>query len=161
MGSSRADLVNQQATQEDPTRNYPIPLRNPQEDQRMLEPGVVVQLRELSGQGLGSKRIARWLGISPPTMPRVARWSGTPASRPSARITASARGPAVPAAPAPRGRSSVGSATSSTMCWRGGRSTASRRGSATRPEGWLRSPTCGSTALVLSPHFSRAGLIVE
>jgi hypothetical protein len=88
MDSSRADLVNLQATQEDPTRSYPIPLRNPQVDQRMLEPDVVDQLRELSGRGLGSKRIARRLGISPPTMPRAARWSGTPASRSSAKIAA-------------------------------------------------------------------------
>ncbi len=57
------DLVNlhdMQADLSDVTHVHP---RTTQEDTRMLEPEVVDRIHELSGQGLGSKRIARQLGI--------------------------------------------------------------------------------------------------
>ena len=41
-----------------------VNLRNPQEDRRMLKPDVVDLIRRLAGQGLGSQRIARHLGVS-------------------------------------------------------------------------------------------------
>ncbi len=59
-----SDLVNLQNTQADPTDVASVHLRPTQEDTRMLEPEVVDRIRELSGQGLGSKRIARQLRIS-------------------------------------------------------------------------------------------------
>src|SRR5271157_1019667 len=58
------DLVNLLDTQADQTDVINVHLRSTQEDTRMLEPDVVDRIRELSGQGLGSKRIARQLGIS-------------------------------------------------------------------------------------------------
>src|SRR3974377_177426 len=58
------DLVNLLDTQADQTDVTNVHLRSTQEDTRMLEPEVVDRIRELSGQGLGSKRIARQLGIS-------------------------------------------------------------------------------------------------
>src|SRR5271166_4650137 len=58
------DLVNLLDTQADQTDVANVHLRSTQEDTRMLEPDVVDRIRELSGQGLGSKRIARQLGIS-------------------------------------------------------------------------------------------------
>ena len=58
------DLVNLLDTQADQTDVTNVHLRSTQEDTRMLEPDVVDRIRELSGQGLGSKRIARQLGIS-------------------------------------------------------------------------------------------------
>ena len=59
-----SDLVNLQDMQADQTDVTSVHLRATQEDTRMLEPEVVDRIRELSGQGLGSKRIARQLGIS-------------------------------------------------------------------------------------------------
>src|SRR5271169_3234828 len=59
-----SDLVNLQDTQADQTDVTNVHLRATQEDIRMLEPEVVDRFRELSGQGLGSKRIARELRIS-------------------------------------------------------------------------------------------------
>ncbi|MGA2706572.1 MAG: hypothetical protein ABSH35_36630, partial [Isosphaeraceae bacterium] len=58
------DLVNLLDTQADQTGVANVHLRSTQEDTRMLEPDVVDRIRELSGQGLGSKRIARQLRIS-------------------------------------------------------------------------------------------------
>jgi transposase len=58
------DLVNLHGMQADPSDVTSVHLRATQEDTRMLEPEVVDRIRELSGQGLGSKRIARQLGIS-------------------------------------------------------------------------------------------------
>ena len=59
-----SDLVNLQGMQADPTDVACVHLRTTQEDTWMLEPEVVDRIRELSGQGLGSKRIARQLGIA-------------------------------------------------------------------------------------------------
>jgi transposase len=59
-----SDLVNLQGTQAGQTDATNVHLRTTQEDTRMLDPEVVDRIRELSGQGLGSKRIARQLGIS-------------------------------------------------------------------------------------------------
>src|SRR3954464_9840935 len=59
-----SDLVNLQGTQASQTDATNVHLRATQEDTRMLEPGVVDRIRELSGQGLGSERIARQLGVS-------------------------------------------------------------------------------------------------
>jgi transposase len=59
-----SDLVNLQDMQADQSDGACVHLRTTQEDIRMLEPEVVDRIRELSGQGLGSKRIARELGIS-------------------------------------------------------------------------------------------------
>jgi transposase len=64
MDNEEPDLVylhDTQAGQEDVTK---VHLRSKQEDSRMLEPDVVDRIRELSGQGLGSKRIARELRVS-------------------------------------------------------------------------------------------------
>src|SRR6516162_2707400 len=59
-----SDLVNLRDTQGDQTDGTCVHLQTTQEDTRMLDPGVVDRIHELSGQGLGSKRIARQLGIS-------------------------------------------------------------------------------------------------
>jgi transposase len=59
-----SDLVNLHDPQADQTDVTSVHLRTTQEDTRMLEPEVVDRIRELSGQGLGSKRIARQLGVS-------------------------------------------------------------------------------------------------
>jgi transposase len=59
-----SDLVKLQDMQADQTEVTSVHLRTTQEDTRMLKPEVVDRIRELSGQGLGSKRIARQLGIS-------------------------------------------------------------------------------------------------
>jgi transposase len=59
-----SDLVNLHDTQADQTDVTSVHLRTMQEDTRMLEPEVVDRIRELSGQGLGSKRIARQLGVA-------------------------------------------------------------------------------------------------
>jgi transposase len=64
MDKSDSDLVNLQHVQADHTDVACVHLQSGQEDARMLEPGVVDRIHELSGQGLGSKRIARQLGIS-------------------------------------------------------------------------------------------------
>ena len=69
------DLVNLQDMQADPTDVTSVHLRTTQEDTRMLEPEVVDRIRELSGQGLGSKRIARQLGISRNSRPPLSRRS--------------------------------------------------------------------------------------
>ena len=58
------DLVKLLDTQADQTDVTNVHLRSTQEDTRMLEPDVVDRIHELSGQALGSKRIARQLGIS-------------------------------------------------------------------------------------------------
>jgi transposase len=65
-----SDLVNLQDTQADRTDVTSVHLRTTQEDTRMLEAEVVDRIRELSGQGLGSKRIARQLGVSRNTVRR-------------------------------------------------------------------------------------------
>ena len=64
MDKTESDLVNLQDMQADRTDVASVHLRTTQEDTRMLDPGVVDRIHELSGQGLGSKRIARQLGIS-------------------------------------------------------------------------------------------------
>jgi transposase len=58
------DLVNLHHTQVDLSDLTSVHLHSVQEDSKMLEPDVVDRIRELSGQGLGSKRIARELGVS-------------------------------------------------------------------------------------------------
>jgi transposase len=58
------DLVNLHGMQVDPSDRTHVRLRATQEDTGMLPPEVVDRIRELSDQGLGSKRIARVLGIS-------------------------------------------------------------------------------------------------
>jgi transposase len=65
-----SDLVNLHDMQADRTDVTSVHLRTTQEDTRMLEPEVVDRIRELSGQGLGSKRIARQLGVSRNTVRR-------------------------------------------------------------------------------------------
>jgi transposase len=65
-----SDLVNLQDMQADRTDVTSVHLRTTQEDTRMLEPELVDRIRELSGQGLGSKRIARQLGVSRNTVRR-------------------------------------------------------------------------------------------
>src|SRR5208337_5275813 len=64
MDNGDPDLVNLLDTQADQSDVTNVHLRSTQEDTRMLEPDVVDRIHELSGQGLGSKRIARQLGIS-------------------------------------------------------------------------------------------------
>src|SRR5512147_3060896 len=59
-----SDLVNLQDMQADRTDVASVHLRTTQEDTRMLQPEVVDRIRELAGQGLGTKRIARQLGVS-------------------------------------------------------------------------------------------------
>ena len=58
------DMVNLHDTQVGQTDVTRVHLRATQEDAKMLKPEVVDRIRELSGQGLGSKRIARELGVS-------------------------------------------------------------------------------------------------
>src|ERR1700677_2079695 len=65
-----SDLVILQDVQADQTDVASVHLQNTQEDTRMLEPEVVDRIHELSGQGLGSKRIARQLGVSRNTVRR-------------------------------------------------------------------------------------------
>ena len=79
------------------------------------------------------------------TTPRPAPSSGIRASRRSARTGGSRLGPAALDEPGPRGRSSEGSATSSTTPWPGGRSPASRPCGGTWPGGSSRSPIDGFT----------------
>jgi transposase len=64
MDKSESDLVNLLDVQADQSDVACVHLQITQEDTRMLEPEVVDRIRELSGQGLGSKRIARVLGVS-------------------------------------------------------------------------------------------------
>ena len=59
-----SDLVNLHGMQADQSDVTHVHLRTTQEDTWMLHPEVVDRIRELAGQGLGSKRIARGLGIS-------------------------------------------------------------------------------------------------
>ena len=67
MDKLEPDLVLLHDTQADHA-NQPngatVHLRATQEDARMLEPEIVDRIHALSGEGLGSKRIARKLGIS-------------------------------------------------------------------------------------------------
>ena len=64
MDNSEVFLVNLHPEQVRPPDVTEVRLPDPQEDHRMLKPAVVDLIRELSGQGLGRKRIARQLGIS-------------------------------------------------------------------------------------------------
>jgi transposase len=64
MDNSEVFLVNLHPEQVRPPDGNEGILHNPQEDLRMLKPDLVDLIRELSGQGLGSKRMARQLGIS-------------------------------------------------------------------------------------------------
>src|ERR1700730_1088757 len=64
MDNSGVNLVNLPSMQVRPESTTEVSLPNPQEDHGMLKPEVVDLIHELSGQGLGSKRIARQLGIS-------------------------------------------------------------------------------------------------
>ena len=59
--SGVVNLHDTQADQPDVTR---VHLRSTQEDTRMVKPEIVDRIRELSGQGLGSKRIAREVHVS-------------------------------------------------------------------------------------------------
>jgi transposase len=59
-----SNLVNLHDRQADPPDVTRVHLRPTQEDTRMLAPEDVDRIFELSGQGLGSKRIARELGVS-------------------------------------------------------------------------------------------------
>src|SRR5262245_46429542 len=65
-----SDLVHLCETQAGQTEFTGVHLRTTQEDTRMLEPEVVDRIRELSGQGFGSKRIARELKVSRNTVRR-------------------------------------------------------------------------------------------
>jgi transposase len=64
MDNSEVFLVNLHPEQVRPLDVTEVNLPDPQEGRRMLKPDVVDLIHELSGQGLGSKRIARQLGIS-------------------------------------------------------------------------------------------------
>src|SRR5262245_24198688 len=64
------DVVHLGETQAGQTEFTGVHLRLSQEDTRMLQPEVVDRIRELSGQGFGSKRIARELKISRNTVRR-------------------------------------------------------------------------------------------
>jgi transposase len=70
MDRTDLDMVNLQNSQAGQMDGTGVRLRSTQEDNRMLEPEVVDRIRELSGQGLGSKRIARQLRISRNTVRR-------------------------------------------------------------------------------------------
>jgi transposase len=59
-----ADLVNLHDTQADQSHVTRVHLRSQQEDTRMVKPEIVDRIRELAGQGLGSKRIAREVRVS-------------------------------------------------------------------------------------------------
>lgn len=64
MDNSQVVLVNLRPEQVRPPDVTEVNLPVPQEDHRMLKPDLVDLIRELAGQGLGSKRIARQLGVS-------------------------------------------------------------------------------------------------
>jgi transposase len=64
MDKSEVFLVHLHPEQVRPPDPAKVHLQSPQEDHRMLKPDVVDKLRELAGQGLGTKRIARLLGVS-------------------------------------------------------------------------------------------------
>src|SRR5215831_7421934 len=70
MDRSSSDMDNLQATQVDQPNVTQVHLRDSQEDTKMLTPAVVDRIRELAGQGLGSKRIARQLRIARNTVRR-------------------------------------------------------------------------------------------
>ena len=70
MDRSDADVVHLHQAQVDSPSSTVVPLRDSQEDTRMLAPEVVDRIRELAGQGLGSKRIARQLHLSRNTVRR-------------------------------------------------------------------------------------------
>jgi hypothetical protein len=59
MDRFESDLVNLQHTRADLTDVTSVHLRDQQEDSKMLQPEIVDRIRELFGQGLGTKRIAR------------------------------------------------------------------------------------------------------
>lgn len=59
-----SDPVHLHDPQVDPAEGSSVHLHPMQEDTRMLEPEVVDRIRELSARGLGTKRIARLLGIA-------------------------------------------------------------------------------------------------
>src|SRR5215472_753533 len=59
-----ADPVHLHGPQVGPSDESIVHLRPTQEDTRMLKPGVVDRIRELAARGLGSKRIARLLGVA-------------------------------------------------------------------------------------------------
>ena len=61
-----SDLVNLHDMQADLPDVARVHLRSTQEDTRMVKPEIVDRIRELAGQGLGSKRIAKRCG-SPAT----------------------------------------------------------------------------------------------
>jgi len=80
------DLVHLSQTQAGHTEFAGVHLRILQEDTRMLEPEVVDRIRDLSGQGFGSKRIARELKISRNTVRRyLAGGAAGYQERPAAR----------------------------------------------------------------------------
>jgi transposase len=59
-----SDLVNLHDTRADQPDVTSVHLRSTQEHTRMVKPEIVDRIRELSGQGLGSKRIAREVRVS-------------------------------------------------------------------------------------------------
>jgi transposase len=59
-----SDLVNLYDTQADLPDVAHVHLRSTQENTRMVKPEIVDRIRELAGQGFGSKRIAREVGAS-------------------------------------------------------------------------------------------------
>ena len=59
-----SDLVNLNDTQADQPDVTRVHLRPAQENTGMVKPEIVDRIRELAGQGLGSKRIARELRVS-------------------------------------------------------------------------------------------------
>lgn len=59
-----SDPVHLHDPQVDPPEGSRVHLHPKQEDTRMLEPEVVERIRSLAADGLGSKRIARLLGVS-------------------------------------------------------------------------------------------------
>lgn len=59
-----SDMVNLHDMQGDQTDVTSVHLRSGQEDTRMLKPAIVDRIRELAGQGFGSKRIAREVRVS-------------------------------------------------------------------------------------------------
>ena len=64
MDKIESDLVNLHDTQADQPDVIAVHLRSTQEDTRMVKPEIVDRIRELAGQGLGSKRIAREVRVS-------------------------------------------------------------------------------------------------
>ncbi len=82
-----SNLVNLHDTRADQSNLTGVHLRSTQEGATMLQAEVVDRIRELAGQGLGTKRIARRLGISRNTVRRYL--TGAPVGfheRPAARL---------------------------------------------------------------------------